>query len=75
MYKLQVVGVALVALGVVVLFLLRGPLYEFIVVVLNLVGIFVGFLLVLAGIVFILGPRWAKRRRSWGWSAVLRQDG
>ena len=48
--------------GVVVLFLLRGPLVSLIVVVLEVVGIIVGFVLVAAGLFMLLGPRSIRYR-------------
>jgi uncharacterized membrane protein HdeD (DUF308 family) len=64
--KLQVVGAILLLLGLLILFVLRGPLYAFLVVVLNLIGIFAGILLVVAGVALILGGRWARRRERRG---------
>ncbi len=57
-------------LGLVILFLLRGPLYAFIVVVLDLIGIFIGILLVVVGVALILGGRWMRRRARWGWGST-----
>jgi uncharacterized membrane protein YccC len=64
--KLQAVGVILLLLGLLILFVLRGPLYAFIVVVLNLIGILAGILLVVAGVALILGGGWARRGERHG---------
>jgi predicted tellurium resistance membrane protein TerC len=64
--KLQAVGVILLLLGLLILFVFRGPLYAFIVVVLNLIGILAGILLVVVGVALILGGGWARRRERQG---------
>jgi uncharacterized membrane protein YccC len=58
--KLQAVGVILLLLGLLILFVLRGPQYAFIVVVLNLICILAGILLVVAGVALVLGGGWAR---------------
>jgi uncharacterized membrane protein HdeD (DUF308 family) len=68
--KLQVVGVILLLLGLLILFVLRRPLYAFIVIVLNLIGILAGILLVVAGVALILGGVWARRRERRGWGSA-----
>ena len=66
----QVAGLVLLLIGFATLFLLRGPLYTFIVVVLNLIGIFVGILLIVIGVALIIGGRRTKRRAPWGWGST-----
>lgn len=67
---MQIAGAVLLVLGLLVLFLLRGPLYDFIVVVLQLIGIFIGIILVVVGIALLVGGRWMRRRGPWGWSST-----
>lgn len=69
MRKYQVAGAALVVLGLLILFLLRDPLYTFIVVVIELLGIFIGIILVVVGIALLIGGRWV-RRGAWGWQTT-----
>jgi uncharacterized membrane protein HdeD (DUF308 family) len=66
----QLAGAALIGTGLVILFLLRGPLYSLIIVVLSLLGIFVGLLLIVVGAVLILGGTWMRRKVTWGWGST-----
>ncbi len=70
MRQLQGLGLVLLVAGMLILFLLRGPLYEFIVVVINLLGIFVGILLMVIGIALVFGGGRVRRGRPWGWSST-----
>lgn len=49
-----ILGAALLLVGIGILYFLRGPLFRFIIIVLELLGIFVGFLFLLAGIALIV---------------------
>lgn len=62
----QILGLVSFLLGVLILFLLREPLYKLIVLVLQLIGIFVGLLLIVVGVALIFGGRWVRRRGPWG---------
>ncbi len=70
MYRHQFAGAALVLIGLLILFLLRGPLYSLIVVLLSLIGILIGVLLVVVGVALIFGGRWMRRRVTWGWGST-----
>ena len=59
-----IMGAALLLVGIAILYLLKGPLIRFIILVLELLGVFVGFLFLLAGIALIVkGFVW--RARGW----------
>jgi hypothetical protein len=62
----QVLGLALLVAGCAFLFFLRGPLFSFLVALVNLIGIVIGLLLVVAGLALLLGGRWGGRRGWWG---------
>ena len=64
MRRSQIAGALLVVVGLVVLFFLRQSLVELIFEVLKLIGIFLGFALLLAGIALLVGGR-IRGRRSW----------
>ncbi len=69
MHWSQPVGVLLTIIGLALLYILRGPLFHFIVILLEILGIVIGFLLILGGIaLFFVGSRWVRRRPwNWGW--------
>ena len=71
----QVLGLAFLVLGLLILFLLRQPLYQLVIVVLQLVGIFAGFLLVVIGIALILGGRRIVGRGYWVRSSTSSRAG
>lgn len=73
--RLQVAGVIMLLLGLLILFVLRGPLYAFIVVVLKLIGILAGILLVVAGVALILGGKWARRIGRQGYRSTALMSG
>ena len=64
MHWSQIAGGALVVIGLLVLFLLRDPLWKFIVVIFELFFIFVAIVMVIVGIALIVGGRWMRR---WRW--------
>lgn len=70
MHKLQIAGVVLVLVGLFVLFLLRDPLYSFMVVVIQLIGVFIGILLVVIGVALVLGGTWMRRGPPRGWGST-----
>ena len=70
MHRLQVAGVVVLLLGLFLLFLLRGPLYTFIVVAIQLIGIFVALILVVAGIALIFGSGRFRRRPPADWGTT-----
>ena len=61
----QIAGGVLTLLGLLLLFLLRDPLWKFIVVIFQLFFIFVGIVMVIVGIALLVGGRWMRRWR-WG---------
>ncbi len=61
--------------GLLLLYLLRDPLYTLIIVLLKLVGIVAGILLVIVGIALLLSGRWVRRMRPWGWTAAAARRG
>jgi uncharacterized membrane protein HdeD (DUF308 family) len=73
-HRLQVAGAILLLVGLLILFLLRGPLYAFIVTVLQLIGVLVGILLVIVGIALILSRAWTRRRVPWGRGAATPRE-
>ena len=62
MHGFQLLGAALVVLGAAVLWLLRGPLLRFIVLVLDFLGILAGVALIAAGLALLFGGRLFGRR-------------
>jgi len=64
-HRSQITGAVLILVGLFVLFLLREPLVHLVIVVLQLIGIFIGFGLIVIGIAFLMGGRWI-RRGPWG---------
>jgi hypothetical protein len=61
----QAVGIALVLLGLVTLYLLRGPLLDLIVFLFQILGIVIGFILLLGGLALIFGRgMWGARMRK-----------
>lgn len=64
MRRSQALGLVLVVVGLLILVLLRDPLYQFIVVVVQLLFIFIGFVLVVVGVGMLVGGR-AMRRGPW----------
>ena len=65
MHWSQIAGGALLVFGLLVLFLLREPLWNFVTVVFQLFFIFVAILMVIVGAALLVGGRWMKRGR-WG---------
>ena len=63
MQKLQFAGIVSLVLGLLILFILREPLYSLLVVVLNLIGIVIGILMVIVGVALIFGGRALGRPR------------
>jgi len=59
--SLPLAGALLIVAGGVILFLLRGPLISFIILVLEAVAIVVAILMIIAGIALIVGGRWVRR--------------
>ncbi|HUI00449.1 MAG TPA: hypothetical protein VLX56_02325 [Nitrososphaerales archaeon] len=57
----DVIGVVLVLFGLVLLYLLRGVLFQLIVLVLGFLGVVIAVVLVFGGLAMILWPR----RRWW----------
>lgn len=52
----------MIVAGLLVLFVLREDLYNFIITVLKLVGIFAGVVLVIVGVALVAGGTWMRRR-------------
>ncbi len=65
MHWSQVTGAVFILVGLFVLLLLRQPLVHLVVLVLQLIGIFIGFGLIVIGIALLVGGRW-MRRGPWG---------
>lgn len=65
-----IVGLILVLFGLIVLYLLRGFLIEIIVVLLDGVGLAIGFFLIVLGLLLIFGRRVFRRGFSWHFSAT-----
>ncbi len=61
MRSIQLVGALLVIAGIVILFLLRGPLISLIFLLLEFVAIVIGIILVIVGIALLVGGRWVRR--------------
>lgn len=59
----------MIVVGLAVLFFLRGALWHFIIRVLELLGIFIGFVLVIVGVALLVGGAWMKRG-PFGWGKV-----
>ena len=62
MRGLQVVGVLLIVAGIIMLYLLRGPLVSLILLVLEFLAIVIALILVIVGVALLLGGCWARRR-------------
>jgi len=58
----QVVGAVMIVVGVVMLYLLRGPLISLILAVLEFLAIVVALILVIAGAAMLVGGRLVRRR-------------
>jgi uncharacterized membrane protein len=58
----QLVGAVLIIVGVLMLYLLRGPLASLILLVLEFLAIVIAVILVLVGIALLVGGSWARRR-------------
>ena len=54
----RIAGLLLIALGLAILFLLRGALVRFIITLLEILGVVVGVLILIAGIALIF---WRRR--------------
>ncbi len=61
MRNLQLIGAGLIIVGVVLLYLLRGPLVSIIFLLLELLVIFVAIVMVLLGVALVVGGRWIRR--------------
>lgn len=62
MRGLQVFGVLLIAVGLIMLYLLRGPLISLILAVLEFLAIVVALILVVVGFAMLVGGRFVRRR-------------
>ena len=60
MQSFGIIGAIVVLLGLAILFVLRNALMRLIVFLLELIGISLGFLLIVAGIGIILAGRWLR---------------
>ena len=74
MVKIQLAGIVLVCLGLVVLFILRGVLLRFLVLIIEFFGVFLGFLLILLGIAMIVGSMVIQRPRLASVDSRFRQE-
>jgi len=62
--KWRIVGILLILVGVTVLALMAGFVIEFIVTILKLIAVFVGIVMIVAGVALLVGRRW-MRGRAW----------
>ena len=62
MRSIQVVGALLIVVGVVMLYLLRGPLISLILLVLEFLAIVIALVLVVVGVAMLVGGRYVRRR-------------
>jgi len=62
MRRIQVVGAVLLVVGLIMLYLLRGPLVALVLLVLEFLAIVVALVLVVVGIAMLLGSYWIRRR-------------
>ena len=62
MRNLQIIGAALIIVGAVMLYLLRGPLVSLVVLAFEFLAIVVAVILVLAGVALLVGGHWFRRR-------------
>jgi len=62
MNRIQVVGAILLVVGLIMLYLLRGPLVALVLFVLEFLVIVVALILVIVGIAMLVGGRWVRRR-------------
>jgi hypothetical protein len=62
MRSLQAAGALLLIVGLIMLYLLRGPLVSLVLLVLEFLAIFVALILVVVGIALLLGGHWVQRR-------------
>jgi len=60
MRSFALVGAVLVVLGFAILFLLRNALIRLIIFLLEFLGIFLGFLLIVVGIGMIFAGKWIR---------------
>jgi hypothetical protein len=57
------IGLILLALGLILLFLLRNALIRMVIFVLEFLGVLLGFLLIAAGLAILFGGTWISGRR------------
>lgn len=62
MRSLQVVGALLIVVGLVMLYLLRGPLVALVLFVIEFLAIVIALILVVVGIALLVGGHWMRRR-------------
>ena len=66
MNKWRIVGILLILLGVAILALLAGFIIHIIETLLKLIAVFIGFVLIAAGVALLVGRRWI-RGGAWRW--------
>ena len=66
MNKWRIVGILLILTGVTILALMSGFIIEFIVAILKLIAVFIGIVMIVAGVALLVGHRW-MRGRAWRW--------
>jgi multisubunit Na+/H+ antiporter MnhG subunit len=64
--KWRIVGILLILLGVAILALLAGFIIHIIETLLKLIAVFIGFVLIAAGVALLVGRRWI-RGGAWRW--------
>ena len=62
MRSLQPAGALLIIVGVIMLYLLRGPLISLILLVLEFLAILVALIIVVVGVALLAGGGWMRRR-------------
>jgi uncharacterized Tic20 family protein len=66
--KWRIVGILLILVGVTILALMAGFIIEFIVTILKLIAVFIGIVMIVAGVALLVGRRW-MRGRAWRWGS------
>ncbi len=62
MHKSQIVGAVLLVIGLILLYALRGPFFEILLLLLEFLAIAVALILIVVGIALLVGGRWVRRR-------------
>jgi len=60
MWSFALVGVGLIVFGFAILFLLRNALIRLIIFLLEFLGVFLGFLLIVVGIGMVFAGKWIR---------------